>query len=616
MSSGAWATLCLIGLGTACNVASVQEQKSTVAQNHCASDSDCAPGLCSRNECRSNLGTFETMLFEVTPPADASSIAGVQFFMPIDQISTSGGELDLPLQLLAQLVGEVKARNCATKAPTFDNDGVQLATAGDGSIPALVSLSPSAGSLGVFTSRAVAPATIANSISFQFSINVPPGQYDIYVRPQHQPDSACVVPPELLRGQTINGGAHRFDINLPEPSSFDLHVSWPLADGALEGWVVDMLDPETGRVLSNTVPLALERGGKSYIASLSYLTVVGGTSKLKAAELVRLSPPPGVPAPSVLLERSALSLFSANSGTLSQFTAMPVPVTVEGQVTALTTPTPVPANVTLVATKINGIDPGVLASFVRTATAGADGKFTVDLLPGSYRVSAVPSGNSALAQATAEWVVADAPSAQAGKVIELVNTLPINGQAFDSTGATPIAGAQVQMTASPASIQSDVLHVALGETVSVPRAVSGIVQNDGSGTFSLTSDSGTFDLSVRPQASTGFAWLVRPNLEVGVQPATSAGVGLSEIMLPLPVPYAGHVTLPGALPGTLEPVPGALIRAYIYMSGGAYTADPTIADSVLQIAETRSDENGAYGSNENHAYDLLIPAALNAANPP
>jgi hypothetical protein len=108
---------------------------------------------------------------------------------------------------------------------------------------------------------------------------------------------------------------------------------------------------------------------------------------------------------------------------------------------------------------------------------------------------------------------------------------------------------------------------------------------------------------VRPQEGTGFAWLVIPGLGVGTSPSSIAGTALGDLRSHLPVAYSGQVTVPGKT--VRQPVPGALIRGYIYMSGGAYTADSTRADSILQIAETRSDEMGGF--------DLLIPAALNVA---
>jgi hypothetical protein len=594
--------LCVLEGFSACSVASVPEVPSTIAQNQCTSDSDCPGGSCvgtraGDNQCRTTNGNFETFLFEVTPPADASPIAGVQFLKSLS-LSKSGQTFELPLDLVAQVTGEVtlSPRACT---PKFDDDGTPLATSADSSVPALISFTPSAGALGVFASPAVAESTLPNQSSYIFSIDIPPGQYDIYVQPKNQPDDTCVVPPQLLRAQMIKGGALNLNISQPLPASFDLHVSWPLGDGALAGWVADMLDPVSGHVISNQAALTLEKGGLSYLASLSYLPVVGDTSKVKAQELVRISPPTGVHAPSILLARAALSLFSASSGTLSQFTALPTTVQVEGQITNGSLPLPVAATVTLVATKINGVDPGVLASFVSTATAGADGTFDVDLLPGTYRVDALPGDNSDLAQTSTNWVIADSPDVQAGKLIELGSTLEIDGDALDASGAA-LTGAQVQAVASPASIVTDVLHVSLGETVSVPRAMNGSVHGDGS--FALYADSGIYDFSVRPQASTGFSWLVIPSLAVGSTPATSASAELGDLLSPLPVSYVGKVTS-GDPAGATQTVPGALVRAFIYMHAGAYTADSTQADSVLQIAETRSDDEGTF--------ELLIPATLN-----
>jgi hypothetical protein len=601
----------------ACNVATVKEVPSAIAQNQCKSDADCAGGECANSQCLSHSGTLQTVLLETTPPADATSIAGVQFLNLFQGLSPAGGDLPLPLQLVSQVTGEVTLADPKC-TPSFVDNGMTLASSADSSIPALVSLTPSvevAGgargldALGLFSPPAVAQTTLINDSYFGFALNVPPGTYDIYVAPLHQADDTCVVPPQLLRAQPIDGG---LSIRLPNPSSFEFHVTWPLGDGALDGWVVDMLDPVSGRVISNSAGLAVGAGSKTdYAATLYYLPVVGDTSDMKAQELVRLSPPDGVTAPTVLLARSALGMFDANSGTLDQFTALPTPVHVQGQVTALATPNPVAATVTLVATKISGIEPGVLASFVRTVTVGNDGQFELDLLPGTYMVSAVPgveldatvpsSADSKLAEVTEQWIVADSPSTQAGKVIELGQALPINGQAFDASGSTPVVTALVQAVASSGSITTDVLSTALGEATLVPRAATGSVLSTGD--FTLIADPGTFDISVRPLATTGFSWLVVPSIAVGTTPETSAGVNLGSLTLPLPVAYGGTVTVPGAMADSLQPVPGALIRAYVYTSAGAYVSDPTMADSVVQIAETRADSSGQF--------TLLIPASLN-----
>lgn len=614
---GAW-------LALGCDVATVKQAPNTIKQNSCQSSSDCGAGKCVDNQCRSRHGTLGVALIEVTPPASASDSAGLQFLLPKVTLPEAGGDLSLALaceggdltgkcaaNAVASLAFQAKltGRNCA---PTFVDKGLNLAMGADSTIPASVTITPTQRSLGISTAKVIAQTALINSSYFGFSANIPAGTYDIYIEPLPH-DQTCVVPPQVLRAQRFEGGLNNVPVPLPEPSVFELHVTWPAGDGALNGWLVDILDPATGHVISNRVQLALGKGGKTdYVATVSYLPVVGDSAGANADELLRLSPPPteGVTAPTILAARSALGVFDANRGTLSQFTALPQAVHVVGQVTALSTPQPVAASVTLVATKITGIEPGVLASFVRNVAVGEDGQFELDLLPGTYRVLAVPdaalnsqdvvSTRTPLSEVTTEWVVPSSPiKTQAGKVIELSQALPITGEALDSAGA-PVATAFVEAVASTAAIQRDVLREALGEIVAVPHASTGTVQS--SGTFSLLADSGTFDVSVRPQAGTGFAWSVAPAVAVGTTPETSAGVNLSLSSAP-PVQYAGKVTVPGATMGSAVPVPRALIRAYVYTVAGSYTPDPTKADAVVQIAETRADDFGNF--------KLLIPASLN-----
>ena len=594
---------CVLLSASACNVATVQEQLSAIPQNSCTSDADCALGSCDGKICRTTNGSFDTILFEITPPADASSIAGVQFIETEKNVLEKNDTLDLQLDLLAKISGVVKLAPDMCTPQFVAEPGKLDATSSDRSIPALITLTPSSGALGLFSSPVAATATLADMSSFGFSLNVPVGHYDIYIQPQDQPTADCPVPPQLLRNHLINGTVN-LSIALSVPQTFEFHVTWPLGDGALDGWSVDMLDPISGHAISKRV--ALERGKKTdYAAKLVYLPVVGDSDRVD--QFVRLSPPDGVPAPTLLFARSGLGLFSATVGTLTQFKSLPTPVRLVGGVTEGVTPKPLAATVTLVATKINGVDPGVVASFVRRVDVQQDGSFALDVLPGTYRVAAVPAGvtdpaPTSLAEARTEWVVGDTPSVQAGKVIELSDTLPINGVVLDPSETTAMVGAQVNAVSSPTSVGTDALRQALGETVFMPRAKSATVE--GGGSFSVSVDTGNYDFSVRPRSSSGYAWLVIPSLPVV---ANNGGAGLNTISLPLPVSYHGNLTVPGAA-DSFTLVPGALISAYIYMKDGQYTADSTQADSVLQIAETRSDATGAF--------DLRIPAALNAAPTP
>ena len=590
----------------ACDVASVPAAASKIANNQCQSDSDCSGGVCTEQQCRGRTGTFQTVMFEITAPADGSEVAGVQFLKVVDKLDPFK-ELPLELDLVSQVVGDVKAVGRACIPQFVDDQGEVLVLASDTTIPAVVTLIPKTRALGLYSPNSVTKSLLPDNKSWRFSLNVPPGPYDIYIEPKRQPDDACPVPPQLVRDRVFVGGSSPLAISLPEPTVFEFHVTWPLADGALNGWLVDMLDPATGRVISNRVKLALGKGGKTdYVGRVSYFPVVQqALADRKAEELVRLSPPPMVVGPTILLARSALGLFSANSGHLTGLTVLPTSVEVHGQVTSQSTPKPVAASVTLVATKINGIDPGVLASFVQTATVGADGLFQADLLPGTYRVSAVPrtgldssaaaGEDSRLASVTQEWVVASAPGVQAGKVVELSSAIGSNGQVLDPSGRAP-AAALVQAVPSPASIQSDLLRDALGEVAFVPRASTGTV--DGNGYFAFNSDPGTFDIAVQPSPGTGFGWAVLPGADITT---ASAGLNLDALTIPFPLSYSGTVTVPGS--ESRRPVPGALIRTYIYLRGREYTADPSLADSVVQIGEARANETGEFR--------VLIPAALN-----
>ena len=600
-------SISLVGLLSACDVASVREAADTVAHNQCQRDEDCPGGACIDEQCRSRTSAFQTVLFEVTPPADTSIIAGVQFLKEVSGLSTEVGA-PLDLGVISQVSGKVTGELLKCR-PTFVGDaGAVVLRADDLSLPARVSLIPAASALGLYAPRAVVQSSIVADVSWGFAANVPPGTYDIYVQPNRQPDQSCPVPPLLLRGKVIKEGNVPLDILLPQPLPFEFHVTWS-GEGTLNGWMVDMLDPASGRTISNRVPLALGAGGKTdYVANVTYnsVGVVGKASKQQDEQWVRLSPPEdaaeSLALPTVLLARSALGLFSANRGTLNEFSSLPAAVHVHGQVTSGITPVPAAATVTLVAKKITGIDPGVLASLVRTVDVGADGQFDVHLLPGTYRVSTVPlspldpgPGNEMpLAADTREWVVASTPAEQAGKVIELGSALPITGQVFDASGA-PVAVAQVQAVPSPRSIQSDTLQEFLGGTPFVPRASPGVSSERGE--FAFKADPGTFDITVRPNSDTGFAWLVLPNLAV----TANSGVGLGRIGMPLPFSYRSTVTVPGEEGPRL--VPGALVRAYIYLKAGEYTDDAVGADSVLQVGETRADGDGEF--------ELLIPATLN-----
>jgi hypothetical protein len=150
----------------------------------------------------------------------------------------------------------------------------------------------------------------------------------------------------------------------------------------------------------------------------------------------------------------------------------------------------------------------------------------------------------------------------------------------------------VQAVASP--VNPTTFEMTVGATPFKPKSETTVVGLDGR--FAFHADPGTFDFSVRPPDGTDFAWLVRPNVEV------QSGVhDLGEMTLPLPVVYQGTVTVPGGM--TPAPVPGSLIRAYIYLNTSGYTEKRDGAKAVVQIAETRAGSDGTF--------QLFLPSHLN-----
>jgi len=304
-----------------------------------------------------------------------------------------------------------------------------------------------------------------------------------------------------------------------------------------------------------------------------------------ARELLRFTPPAGAVAPTVYLERSGIGLFTPDKLEVSGFSQVPRPVRIEGQLTALESGRPARGTVTLVSSAIQGVDVGIFASYQRELSVGEDGRFELDLPPGTYRVYALPPILDGLAAYETEWEVPSDVEFQAGKVLELPSLASLTGQVYDPRSMDAMRGAQVQVVPAPQDHQP--FYEGLGAPSFVPRASTGLVQ--ASGNYELETDPGVFDVSIRAPEALGFAWFVQPGLELGPE-----GKELAPIPLPLPFVVTGStvVEVTGVAP---QPVPSALIRAYAYLDENmAYTPTRSRARSVIQVAETRADENGDF----------------------
>jgi len=601
-----------------CAVTEVPPPASTIAKNTCDDSSTCGGGRCTGGACVAGSGTLDAVLLEVTPSASVSTqgLADLTYYTRVGGMLSKEITLPPPVNLRGRVV--LSPEDCT---PTFTaSDGTEIYPV-DRTIPVKATFTPNvlrAGWPDVVQRIAGLPSRTYHSVAIEsanggkheFSVWLPPGFYDVYIEPLPTLGE-CQIPPRLLLRQEVKVTG-TFELNLGTSTPLAFPIRWPTP--SLDNWSVQVVDQTSGRILSAPSVLVwgqeLDADGRAlYHASVNYVPVEVAETEV-AELLVRLVPPADSIAPTVIGGLSGIAGWSfpgadepvgePESGGIALAAPLPAPVKVEGQSTEGGT-RPVPASVTLTATRIEGMDECCSGSFVRTVQADEDGLFSVVLLPGEYLVDASPKADSSqctadgcdkLAAVRTTWQVGATPDVQAGRVLAFPIAPKITGTAL-ATGGAVVSGASVRANPSPFNIPSDVWNRMDGRGNTVPSAIAGLVEKDG--TFVLNADPGTFDLFVQPDPSTRFAWYVRPLLPV------TGRLILGHVTLPLPVPIAGRISIEGAS----EPTASALIRAYVFLTrDGEYAAAPPADGAVVQVAETRTDDAGNY--------ELLIPARLDS----
>ncbi len=596
-----WVPALAGALGAACSIPDLEDVESKRTQNECTSDDDCGSAArCGAGICQAGLSVFDSVLLSVTPSSsDSGPASGTRMLVPWSGL-VRPTTLDVAMEVPTKLKVVVKA-----PAPT---DGTcEYEAAPDGSLPASVTFTPTVTPLGLSTKNYQATTVLVQGSSGDFTnelrLSLPAGEYDVYVQPTAPTsEEACPVVPQIVRSHRVEPTKDTVALTLPAavPATLDVTIRWlpgDTSEGApsqtLQDWTAEMIDPVSGRIVSTretllaATPSSLHGGEVEYALRLSYWQDAGA---YMGQELLRLSPPDGVTAPTMVWSREGLEVLTAGQATLDLRTLPSEVVVVEGLV-ATSGGEPVPAAVTVSSLEVASLDAGLLASFTVPAEAGADGKFVVNLLPGKYRVVAEPDPLTGLPASSAEWDVAATSAFQAGRVVELADPGSIAGDVVVAMpGSPPLAGASVHAFSSPSRSASNAFKTQIGAPPYVPRASNGITSESGS--FDLGADPGTFDLSVRPANETGFAWLVRPRVTV-------PNAGLGTLRLPLPVVHSGVLTMDG------QPVVNARVGVYVFVGGASegYVTAPEKADGVLQVAESVTGADGAFR--------ILLPSALN-----
>jgi hypothetical protein len=350
----------------ACNVTEVPAPPSSVAINACDSNDVCAGGSCIDGACFAGASELGSMLVEITPPP-GSVLPQLPYYASLGD--TPGD--DILIQPPATVTGYVTLHpdSCT---PTFLPSPGQQYVPAELTIPVQVTLTASARTLGLPTRSYRAELIVASEElpRHHFKVLVPPGDYDVYIEPMATTPE-CQIPPWLFLKQRISTSGP-FDVKLSKTSSVTVPVHWPTA--SLDNFAVELLDTVSGRVLSAPAKLSNpgndEEGRALYRAAITYSRVLGlnamNEPEVSAAsyELVRISPPEGTTAPSIMGALSAIG--DTDKGGFLQSVSLPSPVVVEAQTAEAGTTTSVPAAVTVTATRIEGMDLGLFGAFTRT----------------------------------------------------------------------------------------------------------------------------------------------------------------------------------------------------------------------------------------------------------
>ena len=589
------ATLALLG----CASSSSESTAASDTANPCRTDADCGVGSCVAGSCAAASSAIERVALEVIAPA-AVSVGEYRQMRYLKAIElSSGGNVDINLDYVAAL--SVQA---TPPVPSCAN----LTTDSAGRIPVRVEVLQDPRVSGIASTSYVAAsdgAAVDNSVT----LRVPPGTADLYVVPSQDQSSFplgdCTVVPILALGQSIQAGNVTFEQSMPLAQRLHVSVAIPVdgfGSSPLEGFTCDVVEPLLGRRLSNQVVLStpvIANGVADYEFGIAFQPVLGvGSADLSGRELFRFTPPSTILAPTFYVARLAADLFGTNSVSISHITTLPAQVVVDGRVESDSSGEPIAAQVTAILRNVSDIKSGAIAQYRASAATDTQGNFHMSLLAGEYDVVTTPLNSQGYASQIGKWSVSADPAKQSDSVVKLTTSTALTGRVVGNTIDIPHFTANVMLVPTSIGQARTFIDTLVDNSTQFDRrSVSTSV--DTKGNFTLSADSGSYDLSVRPADGTGYPWSIRPNTVVGEGQAA-----LSPLQLSPPFMFSGLVTVPGGTSsGGPVVLPGALIRAYaMYGKDGRLVGDLATATSAVQIGEARASSAGHY--------ELLLPATL------
>ncbi len=547
-----------------------------IVANRCTSNEECGAGSACvpagdtmGNVCGATHAELGKVILEVR---STTLQGGTTSFVFADQLVLSGdfGDGVVPDLLLGV------PPNAAFTGRTFADAGTPAeCAAADGSVPAAVELRYA--SALAFSTQLSGQTTAEPGdpvpASHRFTVDAAPGIYDVYIAPQPSKESCSAPPPRLFRHVEIPSDVATVDFTAPDDPPFRLGGTLKVpADVSLEGWVLEIVDPTYGKVISDSAPLpALTTGD-----TLPILGADGSAEGLRyyftEQALLRLRDAKG----SLSVHWALGAVDFDGDGVvvldLRDLIATPMPlaatiIDADGKIVPS-------AHVTIRSQTLTG-DANNNAVYRTTADSDADGTIQVRLVPGTYAVTIVPSTPGAAAFYGA-WEVTQTGGNGKGFQLEAQPELigSVATPEGGSIGFTPVVASPSQQN------DADYFSLALGAPSAASRQLSTTLDADGA--FSLLVDPGSIDVSVQVSPDTAYPWVVVPRslvLPAAQEPFHDFGV----LELPKPVVVRGTVSSP------MGPVPLAVVRAWLSADGSGDPSSP-----VVQIGEVVTDEAGRF----------------------
>lgn len=595
---------------SACTVGVENQEAGTKGGIACTNYTDCGSKMtCQSGMCQATPSITRVLVAVAFPESEnLADYSAKSFVLPLDIPSTGQANIALPaLQSLTintsfQELGD-RGLNCDYARDGDTSRTVQAVVSHRWPVEGLEQNLPrSATDLpATFTALPVASnyeVYLALSSAFQDSVSAQ--------------NRGCSLPPVLFRDVAV-GDVSSITLNWPGPKTIavDVQVSPTLATAFsdLQGWQLDIVDPVEGRELAVPVTLdspvvdATDSKISHYHATISYNPIASRLSPPVGTEILRLQPKAGSIAPTFYAAISNLALFNASTGeTAFKLDGVPETAVLTGRVESEDKSQPIAAEIAFVAISFSIANDGIGSQFSTFVRSDDAGQFEVTLPSGKYQVVAVPPNDQLHGSLETTWTVQGLASTQGGRLLSIPMLSDLVGGVESSVRWGSSSSATIQATPSSRLLYDTTTNTAaLRAYNSGARTASALFQPAQTQLFDLPTDSGTFDVSLRPPD--GLPWMVTPGVAVG-----SAPTAIQRWTMPLPVSWSGRLRVPlatSADSSNLSDLPRAVLRVFVLLDKtvpGQVTQATKDAASIVQIAETRAGSDGSF--------NLVLPDQL------